>query len=248
MNRRRISAAAAVLALVLALGAGSVARAEHIDSLALTSITWGYNANISLFHGSSRSVATGEMQVTLNNFQDVIAYCVELNQTIGFTTYNTYDMYPINQTMSTLQAGWLLGHYGPGLGYAHAGYSTAASITALQLAIWEVTYDYASTYDTYGSSTALTTGNFIAYNVANENSTVRSLALSYLASIPTQLAQLTLTGLGYSGVARSGGQQDLVVGAANAVPEPGSMLLLGSAAGLLGWWRRRQTRREAPAA
>ncbi|MBI4799171.1 MAG: Cys-Gln thioester bond-forming surface protein [Desulfarculus sp.] len=242
MNYRRISASAALLALALVLGFSPAARAEHINTLTLTGITWGYNASISFNHGSSRTVSTGEMQVTLNNFQDVIAYCVDLNQSIGFTSYNTYDMYPINQTMSTLQAGWLLGHYGPGLGYAHAGYSTAASITALQLAIWEVTYDYASTYDTTGSSTALSTGNFIAYNVANENSTVRSLALSYLASLPTQLAQLTLTGLGYGGVARSGSQQDLVVGA-NAVPGPGSMLLFGSAAGLLGWWRRRQARR-----
>ncbi|MBI4799170.1 MAG: PEP-CTERM sorting domain-containing protein [Desulfarculus sp.] len=35
----------------------------------------------------------------------------------------------------------------------------------------------------------------------------------------------------------------------NTVPEPGSMLLFGSAAGLLGWWRRRQARKSAaPAA
>lgn len=38
----------------------------------------------------------------------------------------------------------------------------------------------------------------------------------------------------------------LVPGGGAAVPEPGSLLLFGSAAGLLGWWRRRQQKgREA---
>ncbi|MFH1034141.1 MAG: Cys-Gln thioester bond-forming surface protein [Pseudomonadota bacterium] len=240
MNRTRLAAFTALLSLALLLGLSPAARAEHINTLVVNSIDYGYNASIKLY-GNSRTVSIGEFDVTLNNFNDVVAYCVDLNQSFSpGVSYTTYDMYPIDQSLSTLQAGWLLGHYSPGLGYANAGYSTAASITALQLAIWEVTYDYASTYDTSGYYTALNTGNFIVSNLANESSAIKTLALSYLASIPTQLAQLNLTGLDYSGVARSNYQQDFVVGNVNAVPEPGSMLLFGSAAGLLGWLRRRR--------
>ncbi len=245
MDRKWLQTILACLALVALLGHGSEARAEQISTLVVTSIDYGYNASIK-FQGTNRTVSIGEMDVTLNNFTDVVAYCVDLNQTFSTgVNYTSYEMYPINQSMSTLQAGWLLGHYGPGLGYSHAGYSTAASITALQLAIWEVTYDYASSYDTSGYYTALSSGNFIVNNLVSESSTVKTLALSYLASLPTQLAQLSLTGLNYSGVARSGYAQDFVVGnVGGAVPETGSMLLFGSAAGLLGWLRRRRGQRQ----
>ncbi len=39
-----------------------------------------------------------------------------------------------------------------------------------------------------------------------------------------------------------GGTVGMVINPPSSVPEPGSMLLFGSAAGMLGWWRRRQRR------
>lgn len=235
---------AALLGLGLVGGMQGSAQADTVNTLQLSnSITWGFKANVSL-HGNSYSVNTGEMNVVLNGFQDVVAYCVELTQTINLgQTYYNVPVYSSSSSLSTLQAAWLLSSYATGLGNNNSSYSRIDEVTALQLAIWEVTYDYANTY----ASNALDSGYFILRNLSTsasgqslsygESSTIKNLALSYLASIPSNLASL---GFSFGEVSRDPSHQDLIM--SGSTPEPGSMLLLGSCLASLGFWRLRRRR------
>ncbi|MBI5524189.1 MAG: PEP-CTERM sorting domain-containing protein [Desulfarculus sp.] len=227
---RKIAFTAVLLVCVL-LGLGGAAQADTINSLTVTGYTVTSGVNVTL-NGQNLGTKYGaQFNVHLglgnNNFQDVIAYCVDLYQTIGTGTYTGYSLNPVSESGSTQAAAWLLGHYAPGLGNPYAPNSLTTTITALQVAIWEVTYDYSSS-----GSYALGGGNFKASGLTTA---VANLANSYLTALSG--ANPTLTGLQFSGVARSGANQDLIVG---NTPEPGSMILFGSAAGLMGWLRRRR--------
>ncbi|MFH1057800.1 MAG: thioester domain-containing protein [Pseudomonadota bacterium] len=227
---------AAVVMLFLTLGAAAPAQATKLEVL---DWTLGYQVTYSLYGGKSATTYAAEMDVRLDNFQDVLAYCVDLRQGIDLnTSYHVSLEEPLTHNISTLQAAWLLGHYAPGLDLAPSGYSLATAITALQVAIWEVIYDHADT--------DLSSGAFVLQNVlSSESDSVRELANLYLQSLPTDI---TSTGLAYAMVSRDKKHQDLVLGASPipsaATPEPGSLLLTGSALAM-GWsarrWRRRRS-------
>lgn len=227
----RKTATIAVLFVCVMLGLAGSAQADAINSLTVTgyTVTQGVNVTIGGQNLGTKYGAQFNVHLDLgnNNFQDVIAYCVDLYQTIGVGTYTGYTLNSVASSDSTQAAAWLLGHYAPGLGNPYAPNSLSTTITALQVAIWEVTYDYSSS-----GSYSLGGGNFKASGLS---SAVATLANSYLTALAG--ANPTLTGLQFSGVAVSGKNQDLIVG---NTPEPGSMILFGSAAGLMGWLRRRR--------
>ena len=251
MNRLKFSTATAFLALVLVLGLGSAARAETINTLTITSWNLTYqvgvtknNVNMGLERGFESFV---HLDFGNNNFQDVIGYCVDLDQNISSKT--PYGGYVFTATSpSSLAkyqaAAWLLGHYDPFLNNQPQDLTV---ITALQIAIWEATYDTGTTggYSLTGGNVKFNLSNlWSGYNNTNHTlaDNITNLANSYLTALGAAQTNglVGLTGLGFSGVAISGANQDLIVGNVNAVPEPGSMLLFGSAAGLLGWLRRRK--------
>ncbi len=218
--------AVTILGICLLVGLSSPARADDINTISLASVTWGNQVDVTL-NGSHLGLEnTAEMNLLLNGFQDVIGYCVAINQnvTVGGTYGGSFLVDPTSGGPSTLGAAWLVDHYAPGLGNPYSPNYLASTITALQVAIWEVTYDY-STSGTY----SLNSG---AFSVANLDSGISNLANSYLKAMVA--ADFTQSGLNSSGV--------LVAGTVEppSVPEPGSMLLFGSAAGLLGWLRRRK--------
>ena len=243
MRNIKLVATGAFLAMVLLLGFGPAAQASNINSITVNSYTGTTGLNLTLY-GNYLGAETGaefKVHVDLgnNNFQDVIGYCIDLYQSVGTTTYtNNYNLYnaSTSPTWSSSQqaAAWLLGHYDPSLGNPYSN-SMQTTINALQAAIWEVTYDYSAT-----GNYSLTSGN-LRYN--NLDGTVAALANSYLTALgAAQTGGLVaLNGMGFSGALVSGYNQDLIVGnVGSSVPEPGSMLLFGSAAGLLGWLRRRK--------
>lgn len=231
----RKTASAAVLFVCLLLGLGAAAQAESINTLTVSGYTLTSGVNVTIGGQNLGTKYGAQFNVHLdlgnNNFQDVIAYCVDLYDTIGVGTYTGYTLNPVGSSDQAQAAAWLLGHYAPGLGNPYAPNSLATTITALQVAIWEVTYDYSDS-----GNYSLTGGNFKASGLS---SAVALLANSYLTNLGA--ADPTLTGLAFSGVVRSGKNQDLIVG---STPEPGSMILFGSAAGLMGWLRRRRQARQ----
>jgi hypothetical protein len=245
MRNIKFSTTAVFLALALMLGLGSAAQASNINSISVNSWNLTQGVNVTLYGNNLGTEQGAEFFVHLdlgnNNFKDVIGYCIDLNQGIGQGTYsNNYNLYTVGstsypETSAQQAAAWLLGHYDPAVGNPYNG-NLSQTVTALQVAIWEVTYDYNST-GTYN----LTGGN-VKFN--SLDSTVAALANSYLTGLGAAQTGGTvgLNGLSFSGALVSGSNQDLIVGnvATGATPEPGSMLLFGSAAGLLGWLRRRK--------
>jgi len=231
MSKIKFQIAAAILTVFITLGLGTAAQADTINSLTITgyTITNAVDVTVNGNHLGNEYGAEFRAHLDLgnNNFQDVIGYCVDLFQSIGIGTYSGYNLSPVSSSDSTQAAAWLMGHYAPGLGNPYSPNSLTTTITALQVAIWEVTYDYSST-----GSYNLGSGNFYASNL---DSAIGNLANSYLTALGS--ANVNLTGLNFSGVARSESNQDLIVG---NTPEPGSMILFGSAAGLMGWLRRRR--------
>lgn len=227
----RKTATAAILFVCVLLGLGGAAQADAINTLTVTgyTVTSGVNVTIGGQNLGTKYGAQFNVHLDLgnNNFEDVIAYCIDLYQTIGTGTFTGYALNPVSESGSTQAAAWLLGHYAPGLGNPYSPNSLTTTITALQVAIWEVTYDYSSS-----GSYSLGGGNFKASNLSTA---VANLANSYLTALGG--ANPTLTGLDFAGVVRSSKNQDLIVG---NTPEPGSMILFGSAAGLMGWLRRRR--------
>ncbi|MFH1034139.1 MAG: PEP-CTERM sorting domain-containing protein [Pseudomonadota bacterium] len=234
-------AAATLLTLCLLLGLNTAAQADSINSLSITGYTISNAVDVTVNgnHLGNKQGAqfSGTIDLGYGNFQDVIGYCIDLLQTVGTGTFTDYSLAAVSSSANYQAAAWLLGHYAPGLGNSYTG-SLSTTITALQVAIWEVTYDY-SAAGTY----SLTSGNFYASNL---DSGISSLATSYLQAMVA--ADTTQTGLGFSGALVSASHQDLIVGSpTSATPEPASMLLFGSAAGLMGWLRRRQGRKQQTA-
>ncbi|MFH1034140.1 MAG: Cys-Gln thioester bond-forming surface protein [Pseudomonadota bacterium] len=249
MRTTKLSTATALLALVLLLGFGSAAQASNINSITVTGWNLTSGLNVTLKDASNNVIVSGgetgaeffvHIALGNNNFQDVIGYCIDITQGISQGTYsNNYNLYSASTTptWSSAQqaAAWLLGHYDPSLGNPYSGNLTT-TVSALQAAIWEVTYDYSATGNYNLGAGRLTFNNL--------DSTVAALANSYLTALGAAQTGGTvgLNNLGFAGALVSGANQDLIVGNAGSVatPEPGSMLLFGSAAGLLGWLRRRR--------
>ncbi len=247
MRNIKLVATGAFLALVLLLGFGPAAQASNINSITVNSYTATTGLNITLKDAYNHVLLSGgetgaEFRVHIdlgnNNFQDVIGYCTDVFQNVGTGTYsNNYNLYnaSTSPTWSSSQqaAAWLLGNYDPSLGNPYS-YSMQTTINALQAAIWEVTYDYSAT-GSYSLG-----GGRLTFN--NLDGTVAALANSYLTALGSAQTggTVALNGMGFSGALVSGYNQDLIVGNVGSVPEPGSMLLFGSAAGLLGWLRRRK--------
>lgn len=237
MAKMKLNLAAAVILTLVLLGWGGPVQADSISSLTITgyTLTDGVDVTVNGNHLGTKygTEFYGTINLGNNNFQDVIGYCVDLLQTTGTGTYTDYSLASASSGANYQAAAWLLSYYAPGLGNSYGG-SLTTTITALQLAIWEVTYDYNA-----GGTYSFSSGNFYASNLS---SGVSALATSYLQAMVA--SDVTNTGLGFSGVPQSSSHQDLIVGAASgSTPEPASMLLFGSAAGVMGWLRRRQNQR-----
>lgn len=222
------------------LAAGGLAAPSPALASEMQVLDWtlGYQVQYDINGNRNQTAYTAEFSVRVDDFSDMVAYCVDLLQTIDKGQTYKVNLDPVMaHPVSTLQAAWLMGHYAPGLGLVDSGVSLKAGITALQIAIWEVIYDHAGT--------DLASGHFVLKNVyGSESALVQQLARQYLASLPDNIAS---TGLTIAGVARSGKVQDLLYGnkSSGATPEPGSMLLFGSAAACVGWLRRRKARSAA---
>lgn len=134
-----------------------------------------------------------------------VSYCIDLQQPYALGENSGFSIVDLSSVQGGDAAAWLLETYRPDRSAANA----KELITALQLAIWEVSSDV--DWD-------LTAGVFQVLQVKGEG---LSLAEAYLASIPRQIPS---NGAGIIVLTHFNHQDQIFI---PNVPEPGTALLIG---------------------
>ncbi|MCB2185425.1 MAG: PEP-CTERM sorting domain-containing protein [Deltaproteobacteria bacterium] len=189
-------------------------------------------------------------------------YCIDPAQLFNnqFTAQDPEDwegpggVWPAVEDVDWMQAAWIMENFAPGVSWLedqssvnYGNSSTTYLIQAIQLAIWETVMDPSGDYLTNGWSSAWwNDGRFtLPYN----NSAI-SLASNILVALNDHLTDnngnVVLSGNYDFLVAHSNTGQDILLATVNhdtpsgGTPEPGTLLLMGSALGAVGWFRRRK--------
>jgi opacity protein-like surface antigen len=195
-----------------------------------------------------KDTSTVEFELLVNDMEKT-GYCVDLKQSIGQNTYDVSALFNDDaynrDRLAFLEAAWIMKEFAPGLGNdPEHGYSVTDVVTAVQIAIWEVTYDQSS-HDLYR-------GYFELQKNKPNNANAVYLANQYIQAVDRVSDTLHYSMFNGFGVAVSGSKQDLLFGSlpgtppppGGETPEPASMLLFGSALGVGGWYRRRQLKKK----
>ena len=220
------------LAAAAVLGSGAhsasaqvVAQAQFLGTDLGQSITFTYN-------GSSKTGFAGQLKYKLapqggTNYGPLFeTFCVDLDHTVS--TNDTYGAYIKPTSTLPLNNGghiaYIYNKYGKGPGVV----TDNAHAAALQLAIWDMSYD--SDFD-------ITTGN-VKYTT---NDTFRSLVTGYLNEAKTNTDSASWLDASENG-AISNHKQNVLAYNSATVPEPGLMSLLGCApiVGSVIWGKRRK--------
>jgi len=166
--------------------------------------------------GSNFNVLAGQMNFKVNNVM-MKGYCIDLEQ-FANTNVQTYEKFE----HTAGRVGWILEQL--------EGPTTSTQRSALQVAMWELVYDYANDGSAFVPN--LAAGNFKLISSADAN--VASTAVNYLNTMFSSTANVA----GYNRY-HSDSFQDYVSFNANPVPEPATMLALGLGAAFVARRRKR---------
>jgi hypothetical protein len=180
---------------------------------------------------STRTVDAGELQVSFGS-GILPAFCVDLDTALHYGKNTVGDIQSsASYTTNGIYVEWLM-NYALSPSMRSYTFGNAAAGAGLQLAIWEVLYDFDlnSSAADYGLSNS---GGIFSYN---ETSTLLGYTdfwySGYINRLLEEIPNFTYTSSGKYGVVKlyndNGDTQDLIT----VVPEPATMMLFGF--GLLG--------------
>ena len=243
-----------IVAVMLLVGLPVCASADNIN---ITGGSHGYEFSYSLNGGSLVHSYATEFAISWGTWDTAYGYCIDPSAPVesGVQPYDYVakpeDAYlystQLNSSEAGLAVGWLLSQFCTSL----SGTATnQVDITALQIAIWEVIYDYSSSVST---SLDLSGGTFqfgSVYLSGWVNSGLTSLVearVNYMLSTLPMGTTFTSEQIDeineYFRIGADSELQDLAFGTSggDGTPEPGTMLLLGSAMAMGGYLRRRRS-------
>lgn len=263
---RRCIALAAIMLAAVALLAPAAAQAETFNIL---SMDMGYQIKLHVpvstpqFRDQTRWLGTAEFETQIPGWSLTAGYCLD-PYAYAYTGSTTMDMLlpgeanrfnsSVLTTDGALKAAYLVTSFSS-LADGSSPYGDKVERTALQLAIWEVVSDELTSWPEYNNY-GLNSGGLRFMDAKSgqyDNVLLRAttmLSTLYAAYTPgSGFDQATIDQLNDNARVFADGlgnyRQDIIAARAggdpgSATPEPGSLLLMGSAAGVLGFYRRRR--------
>ncbi|MEW5912657.1 MAG: Cys-Gln thioester bond-forming surface protein [Thermodesulfobacteriota bacterium] len=212
----------ALFALLLVLAPWAAAQADTITYNGVQQAGLNIKGYVDY---SRRYASTGEFDISWNEEEVLAAYCADilssgLGGSYNVSALSNFDYHIYN---NLYRAAWIMENYAPGLGYDSSYYSDTVAATAVQSAVWALLTPYR--YSPFSLS-SVTSGS------STEKSRAKALYTQILAaSAGIDFGSYAFQNMFYFADSNQD-KQNLLFATAQpgpSVPEPGTMLLMGSA-------------------